>query len=105
MFVGIEGRLDSFYRATLEYLAPDNCTVLFDETEVRTPLHLLPSGLCHTVHSQCMAHTILSMPVCCLHVCMHAYVSFTVLLLYDDLSLLLWVPFTVLKLIQGQSMS
>lgn len=34
VFVGIEGRLDSFYKATLEHLGPDNCTVLYDETEV-----------------------------------------------------------------------
>ena len=34
VFVGIEGRLDSFYKATLEHLGPDNCTVLYDENEV-----------------------------------------------------------------------
>lgn len=43
VFVGIEGRLDSFYRATLEHLAPDNCTVLYNETEVSRQLHLLSS--------------------------------------------------------------
>ena len=37
VFVGIEGRLDSFYRATLEHLAADNCTVLYDEKEVSPP--------------------------------------------------------------------
>ena len=34
VFVGIEGRLDSFYKATLEHLGPDNCTVLYNEAEV-----------------------------------------------------------------------
>lgn len=34
VFVGVEGRLDSFYRGTLEHLGSDNCTVLYKESEV-----------------------------------------------------------------------
>ena len=51
VFVGIEGRLDSFYKATLEHLGPDNCTILYNEREVSSQPHLLSSTLCHNAYS------------------------------------------------------
>lgn len=42
VFVAIEGRLDSFYKGTVEQLGPDSCTVLYNETEVSKLCALYP---------------------------------------------------------------
>ena len=42
VYVAIEGRLDTFYQATLEHLGPDNCSVLYNEKQVSCKPSFLP---------------------------------------------------------------
>ena len=74
VFVGIEGRLDSFYEATLEHLGPDNCTVLYDETEVSdgmraSAVYKTASQRTHLTEHQSMAYV--TSYVCLIVACMH----------------------------------